>query len=568
MTDSERSMKLPEGRVSTFGAGASGQSIVLIILLIVGLVALAGIATDVGFLFARSSQFTAAVDAAALAGVVDLPAGLDTAIERSTEFLVANWPEMSEAAISGAESMTGQGYPEYILTATLPVETYFLRIVGFGEIPVTRSAGAALYTQADMPTATQSALGVTRIAGQFVMGPDSCTAQGDPISATWIAPGQRNPLRHLTGGRYVYRIQIPADFPAPLEVQLFDPDSLNQNAGFEATVTRADGSAEPRTCPSRGNGDTCLMITGDDERGNPVWLWRVDETWGPYGAGCPGRQVSNPNGNTVTQYRLYYIGENDEQEEIATFTTGPATDSLTDMKWVTPGKTAGIGLSSGSSFLIGGGLLDSLPTDSRGNRSVYLGVSAIAGTSKNGWDLWAGPASIADRLPAGGNERNLAILDDPAGLGTGGVEIFAQGYLPVTSYFFVSDVTLPLAAVSRAEGGGALYGTVFDFDEDASGPIQFGFSTMDLEDRPAALAAPRSPSCPGGNCDNGWVEPPFDIPIPSNNPADHGVGPGTPCPPTICAPFYGGHLTAGYTIGLDEQVWSISLHGGRPFLTR
>jgi Flp pilus assembly protein TadG len=50
----------------------AGQSMVILALVLIGLLAFAGIAVDVGFAFVRSAQFAAAVDSATLAGVVDL----------------------------------------------------------------------------------------------------------------------------------------------------------------------------------------------------------------------------------------------------------------------------------------------------------------------------------------------------------------------------------------------------------------------------------------------------------------------------------------------------------------
>lgn len=49
-----------------------GQSIVLIALMMVAIIAFVGIAIDVGFIFARGSQLQSAIDSAALAGVVEL----------------------------------------------------------------------------------------------------------------------------------------------------------------------------------------------------------------------------------------------------------------------------------------------------------------------------------------------------------------------------------------------------------------------------------------------------------------------------------------------------------------
>lgn len=590
-------MKLLDLGVYDVQRNESGQSIVLIALLIIGLIAFAGIATDVGMLFARSSQFTAAVDAAALAGVVDLTGPTEeirvsNAITRSAEFLMANrWPTDQ---IAGAESTTGRGYPEFILTATYSVPTYFLRVLGFEEIPVTRSAAAALYTQTDMPTATQAQLGMLRTAGQFVMGPDSCTAQGDPISARWRDPGVINPFRDFTGGRYTYRIQVPSDFDDALEVQLFDPDSLNARVEPTAVVRFSTGEdPEERACFATGGpGDACMMPADPDVEANPVWLHRVDETWEAWTApssGCPAPYAGEPSGNTVTRYVLYYFDSDDQREDIASFTTGPSTDLDTDLKWVTPGAaTPGVSVDwTGSvtgTFRVANGDLDDIPLDGSDYRSVYLDVETIAGTSKNGWDVWAGPTGTViegSGLPADGNDRNLAIIADPGSVSNGGVEVFAQGYLPVTAYRFgaLQNLPLPLAAVSSAEGGGRLYATGFDFELLGGDFFQFSFSTMALCDRPGVdeiscvpleisegvdqgfpdnlLGYKRYAICEGGaDCNNKWVEPQFDILIPSNTSAHD---------PT---PFYGGYLTVAYTIAGDEHVWSVTLHGGRPFLTR
>ena len=57
----------------------NGQSLVIIALALIGLLAFVGIAVDVGFLFARSSKLQSAVDAAALAAVTELPRGIGAA---------------------------------------------------------------------------------------------------------------------------------------------------------------------------------------------------------------------------------------------------------------------------------------------------------------------------------------------------------------------------------------------------------------------------------------------------------------------------------------------------------
>lgn len=525
----------------------SGQSIVLIALLLIGLLAFAGLATDVGMLFARSSQFSAAVDAATLAGVVDLGTGLGAAQQRAEEFLDANrWPVSRAITSTASESTSALGYPELTYTVTYPVEPYFLVLLGFDAIPISHSATAAVYSRADMPTATQTEAGILRTAGQYIYGPDSCTTQGDPIASRWSNNGVPNPLWTETGGKYTYRIRIPEDFSADLDVQLFDPDSLNTRFG------PTDSAVPGESCSTSGNGDSCFIPTGEPSNANPVWLHRMDETWAapaPGGSFCPSRDSSNPNSNTITRYDLFRLDSDGNRVDVSSFTTGSATDLNTDLRWVTPGETAGIPAMTGT-FRVNAG---SVPVDGTGYRNLYLDVSTTAGSSKNGWDLWAGPSSMLSGVPADGNLRNEHILGHLDSFSTEGIEIFAQGYLPTSSYYFAPP-SLPVAAVDEALGGNSLAISVFDFEPPAEGPFDFNFSTMAPSDRPSGLAAPRVPQCNGSfDCNNQWVEPQFRIPIPS-------IADGVP--------FYGGYLQATYGMNSDEHTWSATLPLGRPFLTR
>lgn len=548
--------------------GAAGQSLVLIALLLVAILAFAGIATDAGMLFARSAQFSAAVDAATLAGVADLAeGGLDGATVRAGEFLDANgWPLELALEMETSEATSALGYPEFTLSATYPVETYFLRLVGFDEVPVTHSASAAIYSWADIPTATQSEMGLLRLAGQYIYGPDSCTAQGDPISARWRESGLPNPLRTETGGAYTYRVRVPAAYSEDLVVQLFDPDSVNLRDGTQHEVFHSDGTpASTQTCSSSGFGDSCFIITGEEITANPVWLHRLDETWVP-GAGCPVKANDMPTGNTVTRYDLYYLDEDGNRVEHGSFQTGNGIDSQTDLQWVTPGED-GIPLRAGSPFHFSQSALNDLPQDANGYRNLYLDVTTVAGASKNGWDLWAGPSSFVSAAQdlsndrdgndiVDGNERNLYILENLAQLTDAGIEIFAQGHLPTYSYYFdpTQELPLPLAAIDQSLGGGLLSVTVFDFEPPAEGPFDFHYSSVTAEDRPEELKTPRHALCAGStDCNNKWVDPPYNLPIPSR---DTG------------AAFYGGHLTADYRMFNDEHVWYATLPLGRPFLTR
>ncbi|HUM71753.1 MAG TPA: Tad domain-containing protein, partial [Chloroflexota bacterium] len=139
----------------------AGQSIVLIALALVGIIAFMGVALDVGFIFMRGSQLQAAIDSAALAGINELsgwsPGGgsanqeLEAAARtKSAQFLNANGMPLSVTLSLGDEGnlhveLTGLGVTSYAITGTWPVETFFLKVIGFrAPINLSRSATSAV----------------------------------------------------------------------------------------------------------------------------------------------------------------------------------------------------------------------------------------------------------------------------------------------------------------------------------------------------------------------------------------------------------------------------------------
>lgn len=544
----------------------TGQSIVLLSFMILGLLAFVGLAADAGFLFARSSQFSAAIDAAALAGAVELHQGgtieLGAATNRAGEFLNANgWPIGNALTIDSSAGETDLGIPEFHYTVTWPVETFFISLLGFEDVPITHSSTAAYYALTDMPVSTHFDRSIVRMGNQFAFGPNSCTDDGDPVSSPSAGAGVANPDYPLTKGVYEYRIRVPADFITDtlqnnLVVQLFDPDTVNTRWGNTWTVSHTGGNpADSRSCSSAGEGDSCVINTGEPDTANPLWLVRVDETYttrnspsDPCPTAAPGDALGS---NTFTRYELFYRDEDGARVDLGVFESNGSNSTQTDMKWVTPGVD--IAAQSGS-FNVN---LVPVPLDDDDNYNVYLHVRTLTGTSKNAWDVWAGPAGLQSTtdMPTDINERNLAVASDPVLGNTYGAEVYGQGYLPITIYH-PGTITLPIAAVDAVQGGGTIYTSVFDFDDQADDPFYYGFDTLapgDYEVFKAAL-------CDGDTaCNNEWVRPQHTLGIPTS---DDGIA------------FYGGFLTVRYRNGTgsepprDELVWSVRVTAGRPFLTR
>ena len=327
--------------------GESGQGLVLFALIMVVLLAFIALAVDVGLAFVRASQFSAAIDAAALAGTIDLDPNTTTTYQadiRAEQFLGANgWPTPTLTSMASSRSHTQFGLPTYSLTATWPVDFYFARAIGLTQYSVTRRATAAYYAQAEILTPTAAERGHVRMASQFVFGPDGCSTHGDPVSTRLSTPVDTNGYHPMFNGEYVYRIVVDQNYVASnfIRVELFDPDSYN-NQEDSASIQHSLSDGRPNSdldCQGNtaGAGDRCIIETGESVNAvnqNPFWLQRVDVNWGDQ---C---QLLGQDGfgDVITTYELFYFNDAGERKELATYTVDNARDYLyTDLKWISPG---------------------------------------------------------------------------------------------------------------------------------------------------------------------------------------------------------------------------------------
>lgn len=369
-----------------------GQSTVLIALMFIGLLAFVGLAVDVGFIYARAAQLSTAMDAAALAGVTELtaPGRIGFANERAAEFMhTHNIPGsvITNTFTNGMfdEDITVLGAREYAVTATWPVELFFLRVIGRDTFRVTESATAAHFPLADIFASRRVETGALSTSNQAVFGQNGCVPQGDPFSS--ILDGQAATFRDIWRGdatdrTYHYRILIPPDYPDDvLRVELFDPDSVNQannsidGDSFEDTVlhtqlAQSEGMDELEllSCTADRE-DPCLIDTDERNLGydldqiNMWWYARVDENRGSGtapGDGSCGEPAYNEEYNTVTLYELFYYQRLDDgtiERTPLAFYHGQSGDFIssgerngylrdfsysnfdhsTDLRWVSPG---------------------------------------------------------------------------------------------------------------------------------------------------------------------------------------------------------------------------------------
>ncbi len=584
----------------------SGQSIVLIALALVVLLAFIGLAVDVGFVFARGSQLQSAVDAAALASVTELASGdLGRANARAGQYLSANEMNMTVTqSLEGSARVTELNAMEYSITATWPVDLYFLRVVGQDSITLRRSATAAVYPLADIYASRRIEDSVLNTSNQAVFGPRSCTSGGDPFSPvnSRFEPGIYT---------YHYRILIPSDYPSDiLRVELFDPDSYNQ-PGQVFEVTRSDTAQSydmeetvPLEC-TRNQVQPCLIETDeldllepnpelDIDLINPYWFVRIDENRGagapPGNGSCGTPNNYTPGYNTSTLYQLWYWARNPDgtlaRVDLSSYTgqTGLEDENHdTDMRWVSPGapksydQPVDVPVDNGSSTSFQISLsrdLQSVLTDpGTGNRYVYLDVTTIEGSSENGFEIWAGPPDYINTVPSEVNARNLHILNNPGSHSSNGVTVFAIGNLPMNSNYD-NEVDIPLIYIGPEYAGQKVFISLFDSDTRADPPIEFFFDTIAIEDWSASFGNAggvdadglpgNSRSCIPGACNDTWVTPPYEITVPGITENCDYQNPD----PQECTPFYGGRLIARYKAGqTDTYQWQVRLEG-LPFLTR
>jgi len=366
-----------------------GQSLVLIAVMMLAMLAFVGLAVDVGFVWLRGSQLTKAVDAATLAGASELGDGVGATLADANgvakSFLYANdipaeVVELSENNSADASSLgsTILGARTYALTITWPVELYFLRVVGWREIDLTRTATAAYFPLVDIYASRRVEDGVINTSTQSIFGPQICTSFGDPFSPF------NSPWRWYNNGVYQYRIAIPADYEARtgqsiLRVELFDPDTYNKPlSGVDELIIHtnlySDTNAAPFStsgaCSGGNRGNACLIRTCEWEEQscsgvdqfqlddiNPFWFVRIDENRGagaPPGNGNCGQPSYNNGYNTRTNYSLFYFrqdtGGTIRRVPLASY-TGQTFDATrdydasggsvlghgTDLQWVSPG---------------------------------------------------------------------------------------------------------------------------------------------------------------------------------------------------------------------------------------
>ena len=460
------------------------------------------------------------------------------------------------------------------LILLIPLSSILLLSLLWSHVAATAPANPALASPApfDAPqpinTKLFSFISLINTTMQMVVGPQGSTTCGDPYSPL------SSPY-HPGSYTYQYRIRIPDDYSHNVvRVEIFDPDSYNAIAGsFTISHTNlAIANGFPVTssvsCPSSNRTNTCLADTGEVTLTNSLpgtdlysinlhWIKRVDRNYPP---SCSPTASYSDSYNTSTFYELFYLAE------VATGTIHiplvnymglPNNAHDTDLRWVSPGAP----LSPDQTTLVPAGS-DYTPTQDgfeitldtdtpnmrvepfTGDRYLYLSVTTVGGSSKNGFDIWAGPPDGAATEPSEVNARNLSLLNGPSNYY--GLDIYAQEASPQTVHY-TEPFTRSLRYFNSAFSGQPITLTLFGV---YGGPtpltvtvggtaLTYGISgTLDPDGVPAI-----SRCFP--ECYNTFIAPSYVITLPG----DPYCGDGDPS----CTPFSGGDLQIFYASGENNN---------------
>jgi hypothetical protein len=563
-----------------------GQAIVIIAFSMVALVLFAGLALDAATIYAGQTRLKRAIDAAALAAVVELP-NEAAAEARTKQFMLGNGYDTNNSEVLPlfeTARIPSTEYMQFAVTATHRVPLYFLPVINFDYAEVTEVAVAEYRSWVDIYT--------TQTGGRGIVGPVNLSTWGQYSNPRWgdayaplcwtcssgcdpgagsdpdACPNGPNPdhseLYNEFGQGYPFRIHIPPGYESDtVQIELLDPDGYNQAVSTDVTITHPDGSMDlvlladvdcnpyAGTVDDNDRRDACLLETGD--QANPHWFLRLDENrcFSHLDSGRPSGGYT-PAYNTETEYRLYYHKQLPDQsilrQDIGTY-LGSANDSSTDMRWVLA-WTVDVSCDDDDCTASGGcpddfcSVPDIVEGDD-GSRSLYLEVDGISGWSENGWDLWAGPPTT-DTVPVDINDRNLYLLENEWSHDSGGIVTFGSGYLPlnVNVDAATEPISVTFAFVPPAALGVGI--NVFHFDNDAGSlgqTIDYYLEGVEDWHYQGTLSLNGTWSA----AQNYVYQPPGS--------RDHDSAP-------IPDEFYGGYLNARYRASfLDSSTWRLEYEG-------
>ncbi len=283
--------------------GEKGYILIMTGLLLVPLIVFTAFGVDLGAWYAQSSREQRAVDAASLAGVVQMPSTTNAAAAALAALKANGYNPTGGCASNTTTVSSASGhqcafaYPtaeglEMTVTLYAAAPQYFSSIVLNGE-SLTRQATAIYNTHIPLGSPSNSfgnngppAAGQPQIYGA-INGPYMDYDDGDPYSTHCAgSPSDKtadacdssgaNTLYHANGAGYEWGIQVPSSLIGQtVTVQLYDASYWDQyTTGTLTMQTNASGTTTVATCngngsnPKSGPANPCINPLGDSFGGS------------------------------------------------------------------------------------------------------------------------------------------------------------------------------------------------------------------------------------------------------------------------------------------------------------
>ena len=242
----------PAGTTEASAAGAAtgtatrrqasrGQVLVIFAAALVTLLSLSAVVIDVSWYWANTLRVQRAADAAALAGVVNLPGNVPGAISTAVTAAGENGYTNGTGGVTVAPTQDLANDRQLDVTVSAPVSTFFMRLVGINSITATRTS-KALYVLPVPMGSPLNYLGVGCFRTQSGTQP-VCTTAGNSNGASGIPNST---------------VANPVPLTGPTA-----PSQLNSQGFFDSAITKGGDS---------GNGDA-YDPSADSGRGgaNPTY---------------------------------------------------------------------------------------------------------------------------------------------------------------------------------------------------------------------------------------------------------------------------------------------------------
>jgi Flp pilus assembly protein TadG len=255
--------------VSKFREADNGVAMVWLATTLVLLLGTAGFAVDLGWLYLNTSRTQRSVDAAAMAGVVNLPGFPVTADLEARDAARANGYDVCDPLQTGcADTLTSTPLTESMLEVTLSttVNSFFLAVMGFDNFKITRTATAEYVKTVPMGSPTRcfgrdpTGTYCTDDPNSFwaaVSAPYTLRENGDPYSTHCFTPSNSvntcntwntDYARSGSYPGYYYAVEVGSG-ASNLTVKVYDPShyersSLNEETG-DKRYSPGTSSGEP-----------------------------------------------------------------------------------------------------------------------------------------------------------------------------------------------------------------------------------------------------------------------------------------------------------------------------------